>query len=218
MGPDEDRAPYYALFDGARARTDPDWANVEDVPAAVELLGRVFTWGRAHAYVAARALWQQSLAAPAAVPMLRELLPRLEPSTEHQRVAAYALCSLVDGPEPLCWQGSGNPVLRGVVARVYPPGADGQQSEILGSCLRDKDGYVRLEAMRRAAQLRVVEFQRVLSDAANQPYEWTCLSCRTVNPPGTRSCTSDGCRRVGPDLARAAHALVADPDSADEND
>ena len=94
-----DSDPYYALFDGAHERQTPDWDAVPDRGEAVRLLARMFTWGRVHARFAALALAQAPVADLAA-PMLRDLLPRLASSADHQRFAAYALISLVDGPEP----------------------------------------------------------------------------------------------------------------------
>ena len=206
-----DSDTYYAIFDGAHERQTPDWDAVPDRGEAVRLLARMFTWGRAHARFAALALAQAPVVDLAA-PMLRDLLPRLASSADHQRFAAYALISLVDGPEPNAWLDSDNPVLRAVLAQSCPPGPDGNLSPVLALLLNDRDGYVQQAALKQASDQHPSALEQILVRVAAAPAPgWMCLSCRTANPPGRTSCVKDGCFSAGPDPSRLAAKLLADP-------
>jgi hypothetical protein len=163
-----DSTSYLALFDRARARQTPDRDSVPDREQAVQLLGRMFTWGRAYARFACIALWDAPVGDLAA-PMLRDLLPRLAFSTEHQRFAAYALVSLVDGPEPNGWLDSDNPVLRAVLAHGCPPGPDGLLSPALARLLHDQNGYVQDAALQKANEQSPPGFITTTNRSASTP-------------------------------------------------
>jgi len=211
-----DSAPYYALFDFARARQTPHWDNVPDREQAVQLLGRMFTWGRAHARFACIALWDAPVGDLAA-PMLRDLLPRLASSTEHQRFAAHALTSLVDGPEPNTWLDSDNPVLRAVLAQRCLPGPDGRLKPALARLLHDQDGYVQEAALQQASEQSPPDLKQILGRAvaATAP-GWMCLSCHSTNPPGRTSCAKEGCFRAGPNPSGLAAKLLATLQGTDD--
>jgi hypothetical protein len=183
----------------------------------VQLLARMFTWGFAHARFATKALSQPPVT-DLAVPMLRDLLPQLASRTNHQRLAAYALISLVDGPEPNAWLDSDNPVLRAVLAQSCSAGTEGHLSSALARLLDDRDGYVQLAALKQASDQRPSNLAQILVRAAAAPTPgWMCLHCRTANPPGRTSCVQEGCFSAGPNPSRLAAKLLADP-SCDADD
>jgi hypothetical protein len=201
-----DSAAYFTLFDGAPELADPDWGALPDKAAALADLIRLFELGPGQAAFAARSLWGAPVA-DTAVPLLRELLPRLSASPVNEQMAAGALSSLVDGPEPRIWVRSGNPILRAVAAEMMTcDEVDGD----LRSLLSDADGHVREAALNRVVSIAPPppDLREILVEAAGQPPTgWTCLWCRFVNGVvPTKSC--EGCRVVGPDPARLASELL----------
>ncbi|NOJ64359.1 MULTISPECIES: NACHT domain-containing protein [unclassified Arthrobacter] len=200
--------PYYALFDGAEVRDTHNWKAVANPDEAVILLGRMMTWGEAHAKFACMALWDSPVADRAA-PMLREILPNLASSTRHERLAAHTLSSLVDGPEPKCWIDGEDPVLRAVAAAWCEIGADEHLSDEHLRLLSDPDGHVREAALQRASRLHPRNIQTVLTESGSQTLPgWMCLSCRTKNHPGATGCAKSNCFRAGPDLPRLIEKLL----------
>jgi hypothetical protein len=192
---------YYALFDNACGRHRHHWDKVTATTDAIALLSRMITWGKAHAWYVATALWDAPVAQPAAL-MLRERLPILASSCEHLRIGAHTLCSLVAGPEPECWYDSTDPVLRAVAAELCESSVDGYLSSQHHRLLEDSDGHVRLTALDQAAKLHPPNIRAVLDHVGSQsPTSWTCTSCRTVNAPDSTSCIRSGCFRSGPNLA-----------------
>jgi hypothetical protein len=206
-----DSDPYYSLFDAACERKKPDWDAVANPETAVDLLLHLFSLGRAQARFAMKSLWGAPVSHIAA-PLLRELLPDLVSSPYHERLAAYTLCTLAEGPEPECWVHSEDPVLRAVAAETIQPTSGNALSEDLRQLLNDPDGYVQQSALKRVAAISPPDIEAILSEAANRPRPgWMCLSCRSVNPrPGQISCLKDGCLRVGADPAKVAAELLAE--------
>lgn len=190
-------APFFSLFDGASKRPLLAWRDVPDREDAVRLLTRMMTWGLGSARLAAAALWASPVA-DVAVPQLRELLPRLVPSTEHERVAAVTLCSMVDGPEPESWLHDNDPVLRAVAAVwLEPVGSDGSVTLQFKELLYDEDRNVRAEAVRALASANAVDRDQLLEQIAEASEPgWMCLSCRTINLPALTSCVKADCHRV----------------------
>lgn len=202
--------PYYALFDNAQGRQEPNWSNIADVDAAVKLLRKMMKWGKAHAWFVAGALWDVPIAEQAAL-MLRELLPELASSPEHLRIGAHTLCSNVDGPEQQSWIGSTDPVLRIVAAELFSSSDDGHLTGQHRLLLDDPDGNVRLAAINSAANLCKPDLLAILDTAKDQASpEWMCLSCRTINPPSSQSCTKTGCFRSAPRLLERINDLLKD--------
>ncbi|MEU3544880.1 NACHT domain-containing protein [Streptomyces paromomycinus] len=209
-------APYFALFDAASKRSRPDWTAVHDRDAAVRLLMRLLTLGLGQAVFAARSLYETSVAEQAA-PQLRQLLPRLRPSTRHERIAAVTLASLTPGPEPDCWTDSEDPVLRAVAASMIEPVTGNTVGAQFRQLLDDPDGHVQEAALRHLIEARPPELTAIMNDVLARPRPgWMCLNCRTVNlPPGSTSCTSDKCSTVGADPAKlAAEFLQTKPHDA----
>ncbi len=203
--------PYFSLFDGARARTTTDWDVIADPEDSVYRLVELFTRTEAQAWLAAKCLWRSSRAAPWAEPLLRDLIPSLASSPRHQRVAASTLASLSTGPEPGCWSDDSNPVLRWVVAMSTPAERDGMLTSKMRKFLEDGDGYVREAAVRKLGGLDIPELEEILAQITQEVSPgWMCLSCRTVNPPGSSYCQEDGCHIVGPDVPRLAAELLAE--------
>lgn len=201
--------PYYGLFDRVRSADNHNWERIIDPDSAVQLLGRMMTWGRAHAWFAASALWGAPVAASAA-PMLRQLLPELVSSTTHQRIAAHTLTSLGEGPEPECWFDCDDPVLRAVSARWCALDAEGKLTPEHTRLLEDPDGYVRKAAVSRAAELHPPELESLLRDVGNQqPASWMCLSCRTTNPPDRTGCAKSKCYGASPNLSHHVQELIS---------
>ncbi|MFJ5695921.1 hypothetical protein ACIP9X_18985 [Arthrobacter sp. NPDC093125] len=199
---------YYALFDKATGRRRHHWDKVSNVADAIALLSKMITWGRAHAWYVAAALWDAPVAEPAAL-MLREKLPLLASSCEHLRIGALTLCSLVTGPEPESWCDSQDPVLRGVAAELCESSENGHLSSQHYRFLEDPDGHVRLTALNRAAKLHPPDIGAVLEQMGNQPpTAWICRSCRTVNPPNSTSCNKAGCFRSGPNITGRLQELI----------
>lgn len=198
-------APYFALFDAASKRSRPDWTAVHDRDAAVRLLMRLLTLGLGQAVFAARSLCDTPVAEQAA-PLLRQLLPRLRPSTRHEHIAAVTLASLMPGPEPDCWVDSEDPVLRAVAALMIEPVIGNTVGAQFGQLLDDPDGHVQEAALRHLIEARPPELAVIMNDVLARPRPgWMCLNCRTVNPPpGSTSCTSDKCSTVGADPAKLA--------------
>ncbi|MHA7306542.1 NACHT domain-containing protein [Arthrobacter sp. TMN-49] len=211
----ESSDPYYALFDNAQGRQEPNWSNIADVDAAVELLRKMMKWGKVHAWFVAGALWDVPIAEKAAL-MLRELLPELVSSPEHLRIGAHTLCSNVDGPEPQSWIGSTDPVLRIVAADLCSSSDDGHLTGQHRLLLHDPDGNVRLAAINSAAKHCKSDLLAILVTEKNQASpEWMCLSCRTSNPPGSQSCTKDGCFRSAPRVLERINDLLKDGHDSD---
>lgn len=203
-----DSDPYHTLFGNATARHEPDWGAISDVPSAVDLLGRMTMWGKAHAWYVAEALWAAPVAENASV-MLRERLPKLVSSSEHLRIAALTLCSLVDGPEPLSWLNNTSPVLRGVAAKRFETDENGYLTQEHVVLLTDADRGVRLDALNRAAKLNPPDLEdHLLKMAKEPPVGWMCRSCRTMNAPESDSCSKKRCFRVGPKLLKRTHELL----------
>lgn len=204
-------APFFALFDGASSRALDRWDDVADPVLAVGLLIDMLYWGRGSALVAANALWGAPVAEFAA-PLLRDALPELESSTEHQRIAALALASLssvIEIPEPGVWADDENPVLRSVVAKWCNRTVDGRVNAQLSQFLEDPDGNVRETALRSIFKSDAVDRMDVLSRAAESADPgWMCLSCRTVNPPGTSACEKKKCYRAAPKPAEDARRML----------
>jgi hypothetical protein len=201
--------PFFSLFDGASSRPLDDWSSVSSPEDAVRLLTRMLTWGLGSARLAASALW----AAPVrelAVPKLRELLPKLVSSAEHERVAALTLCSMVDGPEPESWLHDDDPILRAVAAAwLEPVGPEGRVTPQLRELLLDADRNVRAEAVRRLASAAAVDRDQLLKQVAEAAEPgWMCLSCRTVNLPVATSCDEPDCHRVPSHPAADARRIL----------
>ncbi len=200
---------YYALFDAARERDQPNWDAVANQQAAVDLLLHLFILGRAQARFAMKSLWEVPVA-HIAVPLLRGLLPRLVSSTDHERFAAYTLCSLVEEPEPRIWVHSEDPILRAVAAEAIQPTSENGLSEEFRQLLNDPDGHVQERALKQIATISSSDVETILSEVASRPRPgWMCLSCRTVNPPGQIGCSKDGCFRAAADPGKAAAELLA---------
>lgn len=201
--------PFFSLFDGAARQYLDNWADVSSSEDAVDLLIEMMTWGLGSAYLAASMLWAAPIAKLAA-PRLRELLPRLVSSTRHERVAALTLCSLVDGPEPESWLHDADAVLRAVAAEwLEPVGPDGMLTSQFRGLVFDEDRNVRADAVRRLASVNAADRDELLSKIARAPEPgWTCLSCRTVNPPALTSCQSPDCSRVPSHPAQDARQIL----------
>lgn len=209
--------PFFSLFDGASSRHLDDWSSVPRTEGAVRLLTRMMTWGLGSAWLAASALW----GAPVdelAVPQLRELLPRLVSSAEHERVAALTLCSMVDGPEPESWLHDHDPVLRAVAATwLEPVGREGSVKSEFRELLLDADRNVRAKAVRRLASVTSVDRDQLLEQVAEAPEAgWMCLSCTTVNPPIVTSCNKPECHRVPSHPAEDARRILDGTFTADD--
>jgi hypothetical protein len=201
--------PFFSLFDGAGSRPLEEWGAVSDTQGAVDLLIDMMTWGQGSARLAASALWRAPIADLAVAP-LRGLLPHLRSSTEHERIAALTLCSLVDGPEPDSWVQDDDPVLRAVAAAwLQPVGPDGMVTPEFRQLLRDPDRNVRARAVRRLASVDSPERSELLDEVA-QAVEpgWICLSCRTVNPAALTSCGMPDCHRVPSHPAQDARQIL----------
>jgi hypothetical protein len=203
--------PYFAIFDSATSRTETNWASISDVRAAVDLLMELFWLSRSQARLAAICLWGARAAAEYAVPQLRDLIPRVASSTEHQRLAAVALASLSSGPEPMSWVKSANPVLRRVAAEFIDAVVDGEVAPDLRRLLGDADGYVREAAIANLVSEPPANTEALLEQLSNDGRPgWMCLSCRTVNAPGVRSCRAEECHRGGPDPTATARKLLSE--------
>ncbi|MFE6481765.1 NACHT domain-containing protein [Streptomyces sp. NPDC057757] len=198
-------APYFALFDNSRERSNPDWSAVHDTEAAVRLLMLLLTLGLGQARFAAKSLWKAPIAKQA-VPQLRALLPRLAPSTRHERLGAATLASLTSGPEPECWVHSDDPVLRAVAASMIEPMSGDALSNQIRELLDDSDGHVQEAAIRHIVTAQPSDPIAILNGVLSRPTPgWMCLSCRTVNPPpGSTSCSNDKCFSVGANPAKLA--------------
>ncbi|MFJ4615558.1 NACHT domain-containing protein [Streptomyces griseus] len=197
--------PYFALFDYSRERSNPDWSAVPNTEAAVSTLIVLIKLGLGQARFAAKSLWRAPIAEQAA-PQLRDLLPRLAPSTRHQQLGAAALASLGTGPEPECWVNSDDPVLRGVAASMIRPLRGGVLREQIRELLDDLDGHVQEEAVRNIVRAQPPDLAAILDKVIGRPAPgWMCLSCRTVNPPpGRTSCIKENCSTVGANPAKLA--------------
>jgi hypothetical protein len=207
-GRDEHDA-YFSLFDQSAARELNRWNDVTDVDRAVELLTKLFGWGRANAVLAARALWdhrEPDLVAP----RLRAFLVRVR-SPEHERIAALALCSLAGQPEPEPWVASADPVLRRVSVEclgAFPPD---RRQEVIEALVQDDDGHVREAAIRAAHEWSGAVAEALLQRAAALPDPgWTCLRCRTRNEADAACCPAEKCRIVGPNPAGVAAKLLVE--------
>lgn len=199
---------FYALFDLASAVEDMHWDAIEDRSSAVDQLLEMFTWGRGCAFAAARALWGAPVADICA-PLLRSLIPRLVSSTDHERIAAQTLCSIVHDPEPNCWIGGDDPILRAVAAMTCVPTREGRLTPEILQLLRDGDGNVRAAAIRRVSSVEATDRDEVLREIADGPNPgWMCLSCRTANEAGLSSCRKSGCSRAAPWPAADARAVL----------
>lgn len=179
--------PYWALFDLAKARTVFALDDVQDIQEAVSTLGDLLTFSNGLRQLASRVL----LKAPAelAVPKLREVLSKIL-SPDAQRQVSHMVAGLGDGPEPDSWLSDPNPVLRVVAAEYCELAADGTLSPQHKLLLADSDGFVRAAALEQAKKLNPSNLEDVLRDFREQPdADWMCLSCRTINPAGAKSCT-----------------------------
>lgn len=202
---------YFAIFDSADPRTEPDWSAVSDPTAAVDLLMKLFWLSRAQARLATVWLWGSRVAADLAAPLLRDLITQLESSTRHQELAALTLSSLSSGPEPRSWVNSSNPVLRKVAAASIDVLEDGSLSPDMERLLADNDGYVREEAIARIADTPPPYIETLLNRLSRSDDPgWMCRGCKTVNPAGFRSCRKDGCMLGGPSPAATAGKLLED--------
>lgn len=214
MDHDDDHAPFFALFDGAQACQLDRWDLVADRAAAVDLLLDMLTWGLGNAQVAAGALWGKEVADLAAQ-RLRVMVPKLAEHTEHQRLAAHVLASMVDRPEPRSWLDSDDPILRAVAAMWCDATSGEGISPYLLRLLEDPDGYVRSAAVRRLSDITGAERDDALKRVARDPDPgWTCLSCRTVNEPGRSVCAKPECHRAPPHPADEAQKILARPKGA----
>lgn len=178
--------PYWALFDLAKARTVFAWDDVQDTKEAVSILGDLLTFGRGHRRLACRVL----LEAPSelAVPKLREVLSKIH-SPDAQRLVSHMVAQLGNGPEPESWLSDPNPVLRVVAAEYCELAGDKTLSPQHTLLLTDSDGFVRAAALEQAIKLNPKDLEGVLQSFQEQAeVGWMCLSCRTVNPPRSRSC------------------------------
>lgn len=176
----------------------------------MDLLIAMMTWAIGSARLAASALWSAPPVADLAVPKLRELLPRLVSSAEHERLAALTLCSLVAGPEPESWVHDEDPVLRAVAAVwLEPVGLDGLLTSQFRELLHDDDRNVRAKAVRKLAAVIAVDRDELLEEIASAPEPgWTCLTCRTVNPAALASCGKSECYRVPSHPASDARQIL----------
>ncbi len=201
--------PFFSLFDGASRRPLQGWAAVEDADGAVALCIDMLTWGQGSAWLAASALWRAPVADLAVEP-LRELLPHLRSSTEHERIGALTLCSMVDGPEPASWVQDEDPVLRAVAAAwLEPVGPDGTVTSDLRRLLRDDDRNVRAKAVRQLASIDSTDRIELLEEVAQASEPgWMCLSCRTINPAVLTSCGKPDCHRVPSHPAQDARQIL----------
>ncbi|UPO76839.1 hypothetical protein [Arthrobacter sp. Helios] len=188
---------YYSLFELADPHRSPNWGAVVDQAEAVAVLREMLTLGRAHVIFVAEALWEAPIGDIAA-PMLREALPKLVSSPFHLEWAAHTLSSL-EGPEPGVWAGSEDPVLRGVRAAWCDLGADGLLEKEHLALLGDSDDLVRAVAVGRAIDLDPFNLSDVLRRIRDSPAkQWTCSSCRTVNPIELSVCGKHKCFRAAP--------------------
>lgn len=178
--------PYWALFDLAKARTVFAWDDVQDTKEAVSILGELLAFGRSHRLLACRVL----LEAPPelSVPKLREVLLKIN-SPDAQRLVSRMVAGLGNGPEPESWLSDPNPVLRVVAAEYCELAGDNTLSPQHTLLLSDSDGFVRAAALEQAIKLNPKDLEGVLQSFHEQmEVGWMCFSCRTINPPRSRSC------------------------------
>jgi hypothetical protein len=203
------RAPFFSLFDQARRRELNRWHDIDDRAAAVRLIGTLFTLGLSSACIALNALWKFPDPAIAA-PILRDLLSEVDSSPKHQELVAHTLCSLRGTPEPDCWIGSDDPVLRVVLADSCHATVSRHLNPTLSTLLFDIDGSVRVEAVRRLEKIRTPGQRALLIRLAALPDPgWTCWTCRTMNPPGQSPCLTKDCHVAAPKPAEVAALLLA---------
>ena len=201
-----DNAPFFALFDQATRRSLDRWDAVPDRTKAVDLFIRMLSLGRGAAFVAASALWRAPVA-DLAVPRLLDLIPRLEPSPDHQRIAARTLLSLTGGAQIAQWVSDPNPVLRKVVAESIRVERDGVLSNEIRILLDDQDGNVVEAAIERLGKVHAAERDEQLRRLADEPDPaWLCMHCRTPNEPDRTSC--DSCHLVGPSPSQSARKIL----------
>jgi hypothetical protein len=201
-----DNAPFFALFDQATRRSLDRWDAVPDRTKAVDLFIRMLSLGRGAAFVAASALWRAPVA-DLAVPRLLDLIPRLEPSPDHQRIAARTLLSLTGGAQIAQWVSDPNPVLRKVVAESIRVERDGVLSDEIRILLDDQDGNVVEAAINRLGKVHAAERDEQLRRLADEPDPaWLCMHCRTPNEPDRTSC--DSCHLVGPSPSQSARKIL----------
>jgi len=195
MGALNDLAPFYAMFDPPSPARTPDWSRVGDVHAAVRALVSQFWLTRGQAEVAAKLLWSMPDATIAA-DLLRDLVPKLRDSPQHERLAALTLASLANQPEPTIWLTDEDPVLRAAAAIMTEFERD-QVDGRLAHLVNDPDGHVQEAAIGTLERINPPGARAVLEAVVNRGDPgWQCLSCRTENPPGSRECGKSGCYRA----------------------
>jgi hypothetical protein len=200
------RGPFFALFDGASTRELTHWEQVPDKEQAVRMFVRMHTRGRGSALVAASALWEAPVA-DIAVPLLDELLPHLTRSPEHQRICAYTLVSLTRGFEVPTWADDENSVLRRVAAELMDTTEDRRLTPKFRMLVFDRDGWVRVAALKRLERTDADDCISLLRQAAcERDPGWRCTHCGTDNGPQSRSCTK--CSTVGPSPAATARSIL----------
>lgn len=201
----DDHQPFFAPMDTAAGRTLAHWDAVSDWEAAVKQLRAAMFRGIATARVAAMALADPAVK-HLAVPVLQAILPRLQSSHGHQRLAAHVLNFHTSVAKRGEWLTSSSGTLRAVTAEVIEIERDGRLSAEIVALLHDADGYVVEAAVGR---LRHVaddegELNRV---AAGPDPGWTCKRCKTTNQPGEGFCSE--CRVGGPTPSSAARGILA---------
>lgn len=202
-------APYFALFDNARKRTQTDWSAVSDPDAALLLLLAMLTSGIRQARFAARSLLRTPVAH--AAELLRGQVSALTARPSHQWLAASALASLGSISEPECWVRSDNPVLRAVAALAIDSMSGDEYSDQIRDLLDDRDGHVQEAAINRIVSAQPSELMTLLTRVVDRPNPgWMCLGCRTVNPPSSSTrCSKDDCFTVGPNPRELAGKSLA---------
>lgn len=178
--------PYWALFDLAKGRAVFIWDDVEDTQEAVSTLGALLTLGRAQRLLASQIF--RRVPSDLALPKLREVLSKIG-SPDAQKQIACLVVRLGSGAETEPWLDDPNPVLRAVAARHCDLAAENTLSPQHKLLLEDSDGHVRAAALERARVLNPSNLEDVLRDFREQPDAgWMCLSCRQINPPGSKNC------------------------------
>ena len=202
-----DNAPFFYIFDQAKDRELEAWDEIEDKQHAVQVLIDTFFHGRDSAWVAARALWDAPVA-DLVIPLLEEALPNLERSPAHQRIAALTLFSLTGEEKIEEWLSANNPILRRVAAQGVSILKGDLLSDEIARLLRDVDGHVVEEAVKRLRGLTELPAVRIELERVAQEINpgWMCLHCRTKNDPGARSCKK--CNIVGSNPAALASAFL----------
>lgn len=207
MGEKRSSAPFDAMFDPPVLR-QPDWARVDDPDSAVHALVSQFLLTTTQATVAARFLWATPQVATAAR-LIRDLIPKLHSSPEHERLAAHTLASLSGQPEPSIWLNDPDPVLRTAAANMTEFDRH-RVDPRLALLLDDLDGHVQEAAIDALARIGPPGTRGLLEEIAERPEPgWECLSCRTLNSAGSRECQKPNCFRSPPHPSSTAQEALS---------